>query len=62
MKAYGAEPGAPVKPEHPEIPHLEQPYEPQPVQIPAGMRAPAPAVPSTEPIPEVTPSAPPATP
>ncbi|KAL6348489.1 hypothetical protein AAG906_008943 [Vitis piasezkii] len=36
--------------------------EPQSVEIPANMRAPAPAVPSTEPIPEVAPSAPPATP
>ena len=62
MKAYGAEPGALVEPEHPEIPHLEQPYEPQLVQIPAGMRAPSPAVPSTESIPDVAPSAPHATP
>ncbi|RVW64011.1 hypothetical protein CK203_049353 [Vitis vinifera] len=39
-----------------------RPEEPQPVQIPADMRAPAPVVPFTEPIPEVAPSAPPATP
>ncbi|KAL6335802.1 hypothetical protein AAG906_039565 [Vitis piasezkii] len=62
MIAYGAEPGAPAGPEHPEIPHPEQPEEPQPVQIPADMRAPAPAMPSTEPILEVAPSTPPATP
>ncbi|RVW59417.1 hypothetical protein CK203_106256 [Vitis vinifera] len=59
MTAYDTEPGAPDGPEHPKIPH---PEEPQPVEIPADMRALAPAVPSTEPIPEVAPSAPPATP
>ena len=58
MTAYGAEPGAPTGPKHPNIPHLEQPEEPQPVEIPADMRVPAPAVPSSEPIPEVAPSAP----
>ncbi|XP_034674268.1 predicted GPI-anchored protein 58 [Vitis riparia] len=62
MTAYGAELGAPTEPEHPEIPYPEQPEEPQQVQIPADMRAPAPAVLSIEPIPEVAPSAPPAAP
>ena len=47
MTAYGAQLGAPAGPEHPEIPHPEQLEEPQPVQIPAEMRAPTPAVPST---------------
>ena len=60
MTAYGADQGAPVGPEHPEIPHLEQPEEPQPVEISANMRALAPTVASPEPIPEVAPSAPPA--
>ncbi|RVW70591.1 hypothetical protein CK203_065128 [Vitis vinifera] len=60
MTAYDAEPGAPTRPEHPEIPHPEHPEEPQPVEIPADMRAPAPTVPSTGPMPEVAPSAPPA--
>ncbi|RVW63234.1 hypothetical protein CK203_058657 [Vitis vinifera] len=55
-------PGALVGPEHPEIPHPEHPEEPQPVQIPADLRAPTPAVPSIEPIPEVAPSAPPTIP
>ena len=59
MIAYNAELGAPVGPEHPEIPH---PKQPQPVEIPADMRAPATTVPSIEPIPEVAPSASPATP
>ena len=62
MTAYSAEPGAPTGVDHPEIPHPEQPEEPQPVEIPVDTRAPAPTVPSTEPIPEVAPSAPPATP
>ena len=62
MTAYGAEPGAPIGLEHPEIPYPEQPDEQQPVEIPADMSAPTPAVPSIEPIPEVTHSAPPATP
>nr|CAN74581.1 hypothetical protein VITISV_039196 [Vitis vinifera] len=62
MTAYGIEPEALDGPEHPEIPHPEQTEEPQPIKIPADMRAPAPTVPSTEPIPEVAPSAPPATP
>ncbi|XP_034708934.1 cornifin-A-like [Vitis riparia] len=56
-----AKPGAPVGPEHPKIPHPEHPEEPQPVEIPVDMRAPAPAVPFIEPIPEIAPSAPPAT-
>ena len=56
MIAYGAELGAPAGPQHQEIPHLEQPEEPQLVEMPAH------AVPSTEPIPEVAPSTPLATP
>nr|CAN83762.1 hypothetical protein VITISV_017195 [Vitis vinifera] len=62
MTAYGAEPGALVGPEHLEIPHAEQPEEPQPVEIPVDITPPAPTVASLEPIPEVAPSAPPATP
>ena len=62
MTAYSADQGAPAGAEHPDIPHPEQSEEPQPVEIPADMRAPAPVVPSTEPIPGVAPSAPPATP
>ena len=57
MTAYGAEPGAPAGPEHPE--------EPQLVEIPADMRAPthaAPTVASPEPSLEVAPSAAQATP
>ncbi|KAL6318417.1 hypothetical protein AAG906_041182 [Vitis piasezkii] len=53
MTAYDVEPGAPVGPEHPK--------EPQSVEIPAGMRAPASAVPSTGPMPKVASSAPPTT-
>ena len=41
MTAHGADQGAPVGPEHPEIPHPEHLEEPQPVEMPA------PAVPST---------------
>ena len=62
MTAYDAEPGAPVGLEHPEIPHPEQPEEPQSVEMLADMRAPDPAVPSIEPIPEVAPSTPLTTP
>ncbi|RVW59053.1 hypothetical protein CK203_111540 [Vitis vinifera] len=62
MTTYDAEPGAPSGPEHLEIPHSEHPEEPQPVEIPADMRAPAPIVPSTRPMPEVAPSVPHATP
>ena len=62
MIAYGAEPGAPAGLEHLDIPHPEQLEEPQPVEIPANMRASAPTMPSIEPIPEVAPSAPPVTP
>ena len=62
MTAYGADQGAPARPEHLEISHPEQPEEPQLVEIPTDMRAPTPTVPSTKPIPEVTPSAPPTTP
>ena len=57
MTAYDAELGAPAGPENP-----EHPKEPQPVEIPVDMRAPAPTVPSTGPMPEVAPSAPPTTP
>ncbi|KAL6333008.1 hypothetical protein AAG906_020028 [Vitis piasezkii] len=56
MTAYSAEPRAPAGAEHPDIP--QQSEEPQPAQIPADTRPPAPV----EPIPEVTPSALPATP
>eukprot|EP00261_Vitis_vinifera_P023840 XP_010655947.1 PREDICTED: proteoglycan 4-like [Vitis vinifera] len=62
MTAYSVEPRAPTGVEHPDIPHPEQPEEPQPIETPTNTRAPAPAVPSTEPIPEVAPSASPATP
>ena len=62
MIAYDVEPGAPVGPEHLEIPQLEHLNEPQPVEIPADMRAPAPTVPSIGPMPEVASSAPPTTP
>ncbi|WJZ89334.1 hypothetical protein VitviT2T_008560 [Vitis vinifera] len=62
MIAYDVEPGAPPGPEHPEIPQPEHPKELQPVEIPVDTRAPAPTVPSTGPMPEVAPSAPPATP
>ncbi|RVW34651.1 hypothetical protein CK203_106438 [Vitis vinifera] len=62
MTAYSVEPGALTGVEHPEIPHPEQPEEPQPIEIPTDTRAPAFAVPSTKPIPEVAPSASPATP
>nr|CAN78593.1 hypothetical protein VITISV_010194 [Vitis vinifera] len=62
MTTYDAEPGAPIGPEHPEIPHPVHPEEPQPIEILADTRAPTPAVPSTGPMPEITPSAPPTTP
>ena len=62
MTAYDAEPGAPAGPEHPETPHPEHPEEPQLIEIPVDMRAPAPTVPSTGPMPEVAPSAPPIAP
>ena len=61
MTAYGAEPGDSVGLEHPEVPQPECPEEPQPVEILTDMRAPAPTVPSTGPMPEVASSAPPAT-
>ncbi|RVW63893.1 hypothetical protein CK203_055716 [Vitis vinifera] len=38
MTAYGANQGAPARPEHPEIPHPKQPEEPKPVEIPTDMR------------------------
>ena len=44
MTAYGAEPGAPTGLEHPEIPYPEQREEPQLIEIPVDMRAPAPTV------------------
>ncbi|WKA03372.1 hypothetical protein VitviT2T_021485 [Vitis vinifera] len=62
MTAYSAKPGAPAGVEHLGIPHAEQPQEPQPIETPADKRAPAPAVPSAEPIPKVAPSTSPATP
>ena len=62
MTTYSVEPRAPAGVEHLEIPHPEQPQEPLPIETPTDMRAPAPAVPSVEPIPEVAPSASPATP
>ena len=62
MTTYDAKPGALAGPEHPDIPHPEHLEEPQPVEIPVDMRAPTPAVPSTGPMPEVAPSAPPAKP
>ncbi|RVW68900.1 hypothetical protein CK203_062954 [Vitis vinifera] len=62
LLSYSAEPGAPAGVEHPGIPHAEQPQEPQPIETLADTRAPAPAVPSAEPIPEVAPSVSPATP
>ncbi|RVW12764.1 hypothetical protein CK203_108637 [Vitis vinifera] len=52
LEHLGAEPGATAGVEHPGIPHAEQPQEPQPIETPADTRAPAPAVPSAEPIPE----------
>ena len=62
MTAYDAQPEASAEPEHPEIPQPEHPEEPQSVQLPTDIRAPAPAVPSIGPMPEVASSAPPATP
>ena len=62
MTAYDAELGAPVGPEHPEILQPERLDEPQPVELPTNMRAPAPAMPSTGPMPEVASSTPLATP
>ena len=56
MTAYGgADQGAPARPEYPGQPE-------EPVDIPADTQPPAPTVASTEPIPEVPPSAPQATP
>ncbi|RVW21111.1 hypothetical protein CK203_112701 [Vitis vinifera] len=62
LLSYSAEPVAPAGVEHPGIPHVEQPQEPQPIETPADTRAPAPAVPFAESIPEVVPSADPTTP
>ena len=58
-------PWSPTGLEPPDIPHPEQPEEPQLVEIPVDITPPAhapPAVASSEPIPEVAPSAPQATP
>ena len=55
MTAYGANQGAPTGPEHPEQPE-------ELVEIPVDTPPPTPTVASTEPIPEVPPSAPQATP
>nr|CAN62448.1 hypothetical protein VITISV_024008 [Vitis vinifera] len=52
MTAYGADQGAPARPEHPE----------EPVEIPVDTSPPAPTVAPTEHIPEVAPSTPQATP
>ena len=62
MTAYDAQPGAPTGLEHPEIPQPEHLEEPQQVEIPTDIRAPAPTVPSIGPMPKVASSAPPATP
>ena len=62
MTTYDVEPGAPAGLEHPEIPQLEHPEEPRPIEIHVDTRAPAPAVPSTRPMLEVAPSAPLGTP
>ncbi|RVW21456.1 hypothetical protein CK203_114998 [Vitis vinifera] len=62
MTAYDVQPGAPTDPKLLERPQPEHLEEPRPVEIPADMRAPAPAVPSTGPMPKVASSAPPATP
>ena len=61
MTTYDVEPGAPAGLEHPKIPQLEHPEEPRPIEIHVDTRAPAPTVPSTGPMPEVAPSALPAT-
>ena len=62
MITYDAKLRAPVGLEHLDIPHPEHLEEPQPVEIPVDMRAPAPTVPSIGLMLEVVPSAPPATP
>ena len=62
MTAYDVQPGAPAAPKLLERPQPEHLEEPRPIEIPADMRAPAPAVPSTGLMPEVASSAPPATP
>ncbi|XP_034707024.1 uncharacterized protein LOC117930479 [Vitis riparia] len=61
MTAYDAQLGAPTGLEHLEIPQPKHPEEPRLVEIPADMRAPAPIVPSTGPMPDVASSTPPAT-
>ncbi|RVW68163.1 hypothetical protein CK203_065373 [Vitis vinifera] len=45
MTAYDAQPGAPTGLEHPEIPQPEHLEEPQQVEIPTDIRAPAPTMP-----------------
>ena len=62
MTAYDAQPGAPAGPKHPEIAQPEDPQQAQQVEIPTDIRAHAPIVPSTGPMPEVASFAPPATP
>ena len=58
MMAYVSQPGAPARPEHPEI---AQPNEPQQAEIPTRIIAPTSVVPSTGLTPEVTSSALPTT-
>ena len=62
MTTYDAQLGAPTGPEHPNIAQPEDPQQAQQVEIPTDIRAPAPTVPSTGPMPEVASSAPSATP
>ena len=61
MTAYDAQPGTLTRPEHPKRPQPEHPEEQHLVEIPTDIRAPAPTVPSTGPMPEVASSAPHAT-
>ncbi|WJZ85672.1 hypothetical protein VitviT2T_005193 [Vitis vinifera] len=62
MTTYDVKLGAPTAPEYPERPQPEHLEEPRSVEIPADMRAPAPAVPSIGPMPKVSYFAPPTTP
>ena len=62
MTAYDVQPGAPAAPKLLERPQPEHLEEPRPIEIPADMRAPTSTVPSTGPMPDVAPSASPATP
>ncbi|XP_034708935.1 cell surface glycoprotein 1-like [Vitis riparia] len=50
--AYDAQLGAPTGLEHPEIPQSEHPEEPQQVEIPTDIKAPASTMPSTGSMPE----------